>query len=81
MKKKVDEKKTLEHAVSFIFYNTTNVQFSIGNKIHEYINTVYDHNFVDGANTVAVLHDYKNMKYIAVAVDREPIGNKEITIL
>lgn len=77
MKKKVDEKKTLKHAVSFIFYNTTNVRFMIKDRLYEYINTVYDHDMMDGANTIAVLY----MKYIAVNVDKDPIGNKEITIL
>lgn len=69
MKKKVEEKKTLKYAVSFIFYNTTNVRFMIKDRLHEYI------------NTIAVLHDLKYMKYIAVNVDKDPIGNKEITIL
>lgn len=81
MKKKVDEKKTLKHAVSFIFYNTTNVRFMIKDRLHEYINTVYDHDMMDGANTIAVLHDLKYMKYMAVDVDHERIGSKEITIL
>lgn len=81
MKKKVDEKKTLRYAVAFIFCNTTNVNFSIGNKIYDYINTVYDHNSINGANTIAVLYDYNCMKYIAVNVDKDPMGNKEITIL
>lgn len=81
MKKKVDEKKTLRYAVAFIFCNTTNVKFSISNKIYEYINTVYDHNSMNGPNAIAVLYDYKYMKYIAVNVDKSPVGNKEITIL
>ena len=81
MKKKVDEKKTLKYAVAFIFYNTTNVIFMIKDRLYEYINTVYDHDMMNGANTIAVLHDLKYMKYIAVNVDKDPIGNKEITIL
>ena len=81
MKKKVDDKNTLKYAVAFIFHNTTNVKFSIGNKIYEFINTVYDHYSMDGANTIAVLYDYNCMKYIAVNVDKDPMGNKEITIL
>lgn len=47
MKKKVDEKKTLKHAVSFIFYNTTNVRFMIKDRLYEYINTVYDHDMMN----------------------------------
>lgn len=80
-KKKVDDKKTLKYAVAFVLSNTTNVKFSIGNRIYEYINTVYDHNSMDGVNTIAVLYDYKNLKYIAVTVDKDPMGNKEIAIL
>lgn len=53
----------------------------IKDRLYEYINTVYDHDMMDGANTIAVLHDLKYMKYIAVNVDKDPIGNKEITIL
>lgn len=81
MKKKVDEKKTLRYAVAFIFCNTTNVNFSIGNKIYDYINTVYDHESMNGANTVAVLYDYSKTRYMAVDVDHDRIGSKEITIL
>lgn len=81
MKKKVNEEKTLKHAVAFTFHNATNVRFSIGNKIYEYINTVYDHKSMNGANTVAVLYDYNKTRYMAVDVDHERIGSKEITIL
>lgn len=80
-KKKVDERKTLRHAVAFTFHNTTNVRFSIGKKIYEYINTVYDRNSMNGTNTVAILYDYNNTRYMAVDVDHERIGSKEITIL
>lgn len=63
------------------FHNATNVRFSIDNKIYEYINTVYDHKSMNGANTVAVLYDYSKTRYMAVDVDHERIGSKEITIL
>jgi hypothetical protein len=81
MKKKVNEEKTLKHAVAFTFHNATNVRFSIDNKIYEYINTVHDHKSMNGANTVAVLYDYNKTRYMAVDVDHERIGSKEITIL
>lgn len=77
MKTKVNEGKTLKHAVAFTFHNATNVRFSIDNKIYEYI----DNEAVNGANTVAVLYDYSKTRYIAVDVDHDPIGSKEITIL
>ena len=79
--KKVDEKKTLKHAVAFTFHNATNIRFSIGKKIYEYINTVYDHSPANGSNTVAILYDYDKTRYMAVDVDHERIGSKEITIL
>ena len=81
MKKKVNEGKTLKHAVAFTFRNDTNVRFSMDNKIYEYIDTVYDHESVNGANTVVVLYDYSKTRYMAVDVDHDRIGSKEITIL
>lgn len=47
----------------------------------ELINTVYDHESMNGANTVAVLYDYSKTRYMAVDVDHDRIGSKEITIL
>lgn len=81
MKKKVNEGKTLEHAVAFTFHDATSVRFSIDNKIHECINTVHDHESMNGASTVAVSHDHGETRYMAVDVDHDRIGSKEITIL
>ena len=63
--KKVDEKKTLKYAVAFYFCTSGKINFMLGNKMYQHINTVYD---------------YKAQKYEVLNVDTE-IGNKEITIL
>lgn len=42
---------------------------------------MYDHESMNGANTVAVLYDYSKTRYMAVDVDHDRIGSKEITIL
>lgn len=77
MKKKVDEKRTLKYAVAFHLQGNKGVNFSTGNRLYTYIDTVYDSN----TNTIVVLYDCTSMKYVAVNVDNDPIGNKEITIL
>ena len=77
--KNVDKKKTLAYAVAFYFDGK--VDFLMGNKKYQHINTVYDEREDGrGFNTVEIVYDYKAMKYAAWCVD-EKLGNKEITIL
>ncbi len=80
--KKVDEKKTLSYAVAFHFDMSGSINFLMGNKMYQHINTVYDKR-EDGRgwNTIEVAYDYKAMKYVALCVSDEKIGNREITIL
>ncbi len=79
--KKVDEKKTLKYAVAFYFCTTGKVNFMLGNKMYQHINTVYDQREDGrGFNTCEVVYNYKAQKYEVLNVDTE-IGNKEITIL
>ena len=40
--KKVDEKKTLKYAVAFYFCTSGKINFMLGNKMYQHINTVYD---------------------------------------
>ena len=79
--KKVDEKKTLKYAVAFYFCTTGKVNFMLGNKMYQHINTVYDQREDGrGFNTCEVVYNYKAQKYEVLNVDAE-VGNKEITIL
>ena len=39
--KKVDEKKTLKYAVAFYFCTSGKINFMLGNKMYQHINTVY----------------------------------------
>lgn len=80
--KKVDEKKTLSYAVAFYFDTLDSINFLMGNKRYQHINTVYDKREDGrGYNTIEVVYDYRAMKYVALCVSDEKIGNKEITIL
>lgn len=80
--KKIDEKKTLSYAVAFHFDTSGCINFLMGNKRYQHINTVYDKR-EDGRgwNTIEVAYDYRAMKYVALCVSDEKIGNREITIL
>lgn len=42
MAKKVDEKKTLAFAVAFYFNTSEKVNFMLGNKMYQHVNTIYD---------------------------------------
>ena len=79
--KKIESKKTLAYAVAFIFNTTGKVNFMLGNKMYQHIDTVYDQREDGrGFNTCEVVYNYKAQKYEVLSVDTE-IGNKEITIL
>lgn len=79
--KKVDEKKTLKYAVAFYFCTSGKVNFMLGNKMYQHIDTVYDQREDGrGFNTCEVVYSYKAQKYEVLNVDTE-IGNKEITVL
>ena len=79
--KKIDEKKTLKYAVAFYFCTSGKINFMLGNKMYQHINTVYDQREDGrGFNTCEVVYNYKAQKYEVLNVDTE-IGNKEITIL
>ena len=79
--KKIDEKKTLKYAVAFYFCTSGKINFMLGNKMYQHINTVYDQREDGrGFNTCEVVYNYKVQKYEVLNVDTE-IGNKEITIL
>ena len=79
---KIDERKTLAFNVAFILCGNTHIDFKMGNKIYQYINTIYDQR-ADGRgyNTLAIVYDYKAQKYIVLNVSDEKIGNKEIAII
>ena len=79
--KKVDEKKTLKYAVAFYFCTSGKINFMLGNKMYQHIDTVYDQREDGrGFNTCEVVYNYKAQKYEVLNVDTE-IGNKEITVL
>ena len=79
--KNVDEKKTLRYAVAFHFTTSGKVNFMLGNKMYQHVNTVYDQREDGGSfNTCEVVYNYKAQKYEVLVMDTE-IGSKEITIL
>lgn len=79
--KKIDEKKTLKYAVAFYFCTSGKVNFMLGKKMYQHIDTVYDQREDGrGFNTCEIVYNYKAQKYEVLNVDTE-IGNKEITIL
>lgn len=80
--KKIESEKTLAYAVAFIFCTTGKVDFMLGNKMYQHVNTVYDQREDGrGYNTCEVVYNYKAMKYEVLNVSDEKIGGKEITIL
>lgn len=80
--KKVDSKKTLAYAVAFIFSTSGIINFMIGNKMYQHINTIYDKRSDNGGfNTIEVVYNYRAMKYEALNVSDEKVGGKEIVIL
>ena len=77
----VDKKKTLAYAVAFYFTDVS-VKFMMGNAMYEYVHTVYDRRYDNGGfNTLAVVYNYKRMKYEVLVVSDEKVGDKEIHIL
>ena len=69
--KKVDKKKTLAYAVAFYFTDVS-VKFMMGNAMYEYVHTVYDRRYDNGGfNTLAVVYNYKRMKYEVLVVSDE----------
>lgn len=80
--KEVDSKKTLAYAVAFIFSTSGIINFMIGNKMYQHINTIYDKRSDNGGfNTIEVAYNYKAMKYEALNASDEKVGGKEIVIL
>ena len=62
--KKIDEKKTLKYAVAFYFCTSGKINFMLGNKMYQHINTVYDQREDGrGFNTCEVVYNYKAQKY------------------
>lgn len=79
--KKVDEKKTLKYAVTFQFCTLGKINFLLGKKKYQHVDTVYDQREDGrGFNTCEVVYNYASQKYEVLNVDTE-IGNKEIVIL
>ncbi|MBO5814018.1 MAG: hypothetical protein J6R13_05840 [Alistipes sp.] len=80
--KRIDAKKTLAYYVAFHLCGCTHIDFRLGKKVYQYINTIYDQR-ADGRgyNTLAVAYDYSAQKYIVLNVSDEKIGNKEIEII
>lgn len=82
MAKKVDKKKTLAFAVAFYFNTSEKVNFMLGNKMYQHVNTIYDQREDERvSNTCEVVYNYQSQKYEVLVVSDEKIGNKEITIL
>jgi hypothetical protein len=81
-KKRLIKKKTLVYAVAFYFTDVS-VKFMMGNAMtYEYVHTVYDRRYDNGGfNTLAVVYNYKRMKYEVLVVSDEKVGDKEIHIL
>ena len=68
-------------AVAFYFTDVS-VKFMMGNAMYEYVHTVYDRRYDNGGfNTLAVVYNYKRMKYEVLVVSDEKVGDKEIHIL
>ena len=79
--KKVDKKKTLAYAVAF-YFTEASIKFMMGNTMYEYVHTVYDRRYDNGVfNTLAVVYNYKKMKYEVLVVSDEKVGDKEIQII
>lgn len=79
--KKIDEKKTLKFAVAFYFNTSGKVNFMLGKKVYQHVDTVHDQREDGrGFNTCEVVYNYSAGKYEVLNVDTE-IGDKEITIL
>lgn len=79
--KVIDEKKRFSYVVTFYLFERTNVKISVGNKIYEFVNVVTDYNTANRCNTIAVLYDLKNQKYVAVNIQDKKINSKECTVI
>ena len=72
--KKVDKKKTLAYAVAF-YFTEASIKFMMGNTMYEYVHTVYDRRYDNGGfNTLAVVYNYKKMKYEVLVVSDEKVN-------
>lgn len=61
--KKIDEKKTLKYAVAFYFCTSGKINFMLGNKMYQHINTVYDQREDGrGFNTCEVVYNLQGSK-------------------
>ena len=50
--------------------------------MYEYVHTVYDRRYDNGGfNTLVIVYNYKRLKYEALVVSDEKVGDKEIQIL
>ena len=75
--KKIDKRKTLAYAVAFYFTDAS-VKFMMGNTMYEYVHTVYDRRYDNGGfNTLVIVYNYKRLKYEALVVSDEKVGDKE----
>lgn len=80
--KRIESEKTLAYAVAFFFTSTDRVNFILGNKMYQHINTIYDKREDGrGYNTLEVVYNYKAMKYEVLNVGDSKVGGKEIVIL
>lgn len=80
--KRIESEKTLAYAVAFIFTSTDRVNFMLGSKMYQHINTIYDKREDGrGYNTLEVVYNYKAMKYEVLNASDSKVGGKEIVIL
>lgn len=80
--KKTDSKKTLAYAVAFHFSTSGSINFMIGNKMYQHVNTIYDKREDGrGCNTLEIVYNYKAMKYEVLNISDDKVGNREISIL
>ena len=79
--KKVEREKTLAYAVAFHFRPNQKVDFFLGTKMYQHIQTVYDSREDSRSNnTLEIVYNYSAQKYEVLLVD-EKLGSKEIRIL
>ena len=79
--KKIDKRKTLAYAVAFYFTDAS-VKLIMRTPVEEYVHTVYDRRYANGGFfALAVVYNYKRMKYEVLVVSDEKVGDKEIHIL
>ena len=79
--KKIDEKKTFKYVVTYMLFRHANILIKVGKKTYEFINVCDDNKNRYGCNTIAVLYDFKSLKYTAIKVDDEKFNKVETIIL